>query len=276
MAVFGFRFLAVVGEKELSQHQLGVADLASLHVLIKQHPEAEERLSNGLDDELVGEHVFGEEVGEKGIRELLLGEGQFVVGYAMLLVVFLRPASQVRQLLVLDHHHQRDVLDVVPVLVVDGEFTLFDCAEINIDQGLFIEEVKLFMEVVIGLVVGLVVCLGDVFGLSAGVLLEDVVKQTLADVNVILVICDVVELGGGDQEKEDQADCKDVAREFQAEAVDGVQVLLELQAHRFILCFKYKQQFVASIINTKRGQDCWVLQFNINVICNQIDNSRLF
>ena len=59
------------------------------------------------------------------------------------------------------------------------------------------------MEVVIGLVVGLVVCLGDVFGLSAGVLLEDVVKQTLADVNVILVICDVVELGGGDQEKED-------------------------------------------------------------------------
>ena len=121
----------------------------------------------------------------------------------MLLVVFLRPASQVRQLLVLDHHHQRDVLDVVPVLVVDGEFTLFDCAEINIDQGLFIEEVKLFMEVVIGLVVGLVVCLGDVFGLSAGVLLEDVVKQTLADVNVILVICDVEELGGGDQEKED-------------------------------------------------------------------------
>ena len=35
MAVFGFRFLAVVGEKELSQHQLGVADVATLHVLIK-------------------------------------------------------------------------------------------------------------------------------------------------------------------------------------------------------------------------------------------------
>jgi hypothetical protein len=45
-----------------------------VHVLVEEHAEAEEGLADGFDHDLVYEHVFGQEVGEEGVLQLLLGQ----------------------------------------------------------------------------------------------------------------------------------------------------------------------------------------------------------
>ena len=47
----------------------------------------------------------------------------------------------------------------------------------------------------------------------------------MADVEMVLVAVDIEELSGGDEEEKGEAAEEEIAREFEAEAVDGVEVL---------------------------------------------------